>query len=116
MGIQIGNIAELLKAKVLTPGLDLSNEVDHAFASDLMSDVLTGDYHKTILITGLSNLQSIRTAEMSDIRELIIGRNKEVSQEMIELAIENEIVLIQSSYSLYKISGMLYEAGIKPVY
>jgi predicted transcriptional regulator len=116
MGIQIRDIAELLKAKVLTPELDLSNEVDHAFASDLMSDVLTGDYHKTILITGLSNLQSIRTAEMSDIRELIIGRNKEVSQEMIDLAKENEIVLIQSSYSLYKISGMLYEAGIKPVY
>ncbi len=116
MGIQIGDIAELLMAKVLTPGLDLSNEVDHAFASDLMSDVLTGDYHKTILITGLSNLQSIRTAEMSDIRELIIGRNKEVSQEMIELANEHDIVLIQSSYSLYKISGMLYEAGIKPVY
>lgn len=116
MGIQIGNIAKLLKAKVLTPELDLSSEVNNAFASDLMSDVLTGDYHKTLLITGLSNLQSIRTAEMSDIREVIIGRNKEVSQEMIELAQENEIVLIQSRYSLYKISGMLYEAGIKPVY
>ena len=116
MGMQIANIADLLKAKVLTPGLDLSNEVDHAFASDLMSDVLTGDYDKTILITGLSNLQSIRTAEMSDIREVIIGRNKEVSQEMIELAQESDIVLIQSSYSLYRISGILYEAGIKPVY
>lgn len=116
MGMQIANIAELLKAKVLTPGLDLSNEVDHAFASDLMSDVLTGDYDKTLLITGLSNMQSIRTAEMSDIREVIIGRNKEVSQEMIELAHESDIVLIQSSYSLYRISGILYEAGIKPVY
>ena len=116
MGMQVGNIAELLKAKVLTPELDLSSEVNHAFASDLMSDVLTGDYHETILITGLSNLQSIRTAEMSDIREVVIGRNKTVSQEMIELAQETDIVLIQSSYSLYKISGILYEAGIMPVY
>ena len=116
MGLQIGNIAELLKAKVLTPELDLSSEVKHAFASDLMSDVLTGDYEQTILITGLSNLQSIRTAEMSDIREVIIGRNKEVSKEMIQLAHESDIVLIQSSYSLYKISGILYDAGIKPVY
>jgi len=71
MGMQVGNIAELLKAKVLTPKLDLSSEVNHAFASDLMNDVLTGDYHKTMLITGLSNLQSFRTAEMSDIREVI---------------------------------------------
>ena len=92
MGMQVGNIAELLKAKVLTPELDLNAEVNHAFASDLMSDVLTGDYHKTILITGLSNLQSIRTAEMSDIGEVVIGRNKEVSQEMINLADQNDII------------------------
>lgn len=116
MGIRIGNIAEMLDATVLTPELDLSREVDHAFASDLMSDVLTGDYYKTVLLTGLSNLQSVRTAEMSDIQEVIIGRNKEVSQEMIDLARENDIVLIRSSYSLYKIAGLLYEAGIKPVY
>lgn len=116
MGIEIRKIVELLKAKVLTAGLDLSSEVSYAFTSDLMSDVLTGDYEKTILITGLSNLQTIRTAEMSDIREVIIGRNKEVSREMIELAHENDIVLIQSRYSLYRISGILYEAGIKAVY
>lgn len=116
MGLQIGNIAELLNAKLLTPGLDVSREVEHAFSSDLMSDVLTGDYHKTILVTGLSNLQSIRTAEMSDISEVIIGRDKEVSQDMIDLALENKIVLIKSSYSIYRISGLLYEAGIKPIY
>jgi len=116
MGIQIRDIAELLKAKVLTAGLDLRSEVSNAFTSDLMSDVLTGDYDQTILVTGLSNMQAIRTAEMSDIQEVIIGRNKEVSQEMINLAQENGIVLIQSSYSLYRISGILYEAGIKPVY
>lgn len=116
MGIQIGNIAKLLNAKLLTPGLDVSREVEHAFSSDLMSDVLTGDYENTVLLTGLSNLQAIRTAEMSDISEVIIGRNKEVSQEMIDLAIDNEIVLIKSSYSLYRISGLLYEAGIQPVY
>ncbi|MCP4310280.1 MAG: hypothetical protein GY790_03370 [Bacteroidetes bacterium] len=112
----MGNIAKILGAKVLTPELDISREVVHAFASDLMSDVLTGDYHKTMLLTGLSNLQSIRTAEMSDIKEVIIGRNKEVSQEMIDLARENDIILIRSNYSLYRISGLLFEAGVKPVY
>jgi predicted transcriptional regulator len=116
MSLEIGNIAEILKAKVLTPDLDVNREVDFAFSSDLMSDVLTGDYHKTVLITGLSNLQSIRTAEMSDISEVIIGRNKEVSQEMIDLAMENDIFLIRSSYSLFRISGLLFKAGIKPVF
>lgn len=116
MGMQIGDIAGLLKAKVLTPALDMSREVENAFSSDLMSDVLTGDYEKTVLLTGLSNMQSIRTAEMSDIREVIIARNKTVTMEMIELANEHDIVLISSSYSLYRISGLLYEAGINHVY
>lgn len=106
----------MLKATILTTDLNVSREVEHAFSSDLMSDVLTGDYEKTVLLTGLSNLQSIRTAEMSDIHEVIIARNKEVSEEMIDLARDADIILIKSSYSLYRISGLLYEAGIKPVY
>lgn len=116
MGIQIENIAYVLKASVLTPDLDLRREVVHAFSSDLMSDVLTGDHYKTVLVTGLSNLQAIRTAEMSDIDQVIIARNKEVSQEMIDLANESNIVLLKSSYSLYRVSGILYNEGIKPLY
>jgi len=116
MGMQIEDIANILKAKVLTPGLDMSREVVHAFSSDLMSDVLTGDHYKTVLLTGLSNLQAIRTAEMSDIDQVIIARNKEVSQEMIDLANESNIVLLQSSFSLYRVSGILFEEGIKPMY
>ena len=116
MSMQIGDIAKLLNAKVLTPELDTSREVVFAFSSDLMSDVLTGDYTQTVLVTGLSNLQAIRTAEMSDISEVIVARDKEVSREMIELAVENDIVLLRSSYSLYRISGMLFKEGIKPVY
>lgn len=116
MGMQIKNIANILKASVLTPELDLSREVVHAFSSDLMSDVLTGDHYKTVLVTGLSNLQAIRTAELSDIDQVIIARNKEVSQEMIDLARDSNIVLLKSSYSLYRVSGILFEEGIKPLY
>jgi len=112
----IGDLANILDASVLTPELDLERPVEFAFSSDLMSDVLTKDYERTVLVTGLSNLQAIRTAEMSDISEVIIGRDKEVKPALVELARENQIVLLRSSYSLFRISGMLYEAGIKPVY
>jgi predicted transcriptional regulator len=114
--MQVGIIAKKLNAKVLTREADLEREVRFAFSSDLMSDVLTRDYEHTLLITGLANLQAIRTAEMSDIGQVIIARDKEVSEEMIRLADESNIVLLQSEYSLFKISGILYEAGIKPVF
>jgi hypothetical protein len=50
-----------------------------AFASDLMSDVLTLKNDNLVLITGLATLQTIRTAEMADINCIIFVRNKKVS-------------------------------------
>jgi serine kinase of HPr protein (carbohydrate metabolism regulator) len=114
--MKVGDIIKTLNANLLTTDMDFSGEVTHAFTSDLMSDVLTLENEGTLLISGLSNLQVIRTAEMSDIKLVIIGRNKMVSGEMIELARKSSIVLMQSPYSLFRISGMLYAAGLKPVF
>jgi hypothetical protein len=114
--MQVGEIAKKLDALVLTKDADLQREIEFAFSSDLMSDVLTRDYEHTVLITGLSNLQSIRTAEMSDIGLIIIARDKEVGPEMVRLAEESGIVLMSCRYSLFRISGILYGAGIKPIF
>lgn len=114
--MQFKEIAHIIDGKILTPEKNGGNAIRYAFSSDLMSDVLTRDYEDTVLITGLSNIQAIRTAEMSDIGVVIIARNKEVSDEMIRLAASNNIVLLKSAYSLFRISGLLYEAGIKPIF
>jgi len=89
---------------------------EYAFGSDLMSDVLTLEEQTPLLITGLANTQSIRTAEMADIEIVLIARGKEVTQAMIDLAEENGIVLLSSPFSLYKICGLLYQNGMKALY
>ena len=48
-----------------------------------MSDVLT-NLGRHILITACPNNQAIRTAEMSDISNILLVRNKQPSQSMIE--------------------------------
>ncbi len=114
--MKIKDIAEVLGAQVITGDNRLEQYVEYAFASDLMSDVLTLDRENIVLITGLSNLQAVRTAEMADISTIIIGRNKKVSPEMRILAFENDIVVLECRFSLFKIAGELYKAGIHPVY
>ncbi len=94
----------------------IDETVDYAFASDLMSDVLTVKTNQFILLTGLANIQSIRTVEMSDTPFLLLCRDKEVSDEMRELAEESNILIMKSPYSLYKCAGILYSAGLKPIY
>ena len=61
-------------------------------------------------------MQAIRTAEMSDIPCVIFVRNKKINQEIISLAKENEIVIIECKVSMFKASGILFNAGVKPIF
>ncbi len=114
--MKISKIIELTNARLVAGNTKLNQEVNKGFSSDLMSDVLTLDTDHLLLITGLANIQLIRTAEMADIEVVILARNKKASEEMIELANENGLVLLETPYSIFRTSGVLYENGLKPVY
>ena len=114
--MKISEIAKLIDGELVGAPADDTYEVRKAFASDLMSDVLRFSMEETVLITGLCNNQTMRTAEMSDLRVVVIGRDKQPDEEMLELAEELDITLIKSRYSIFKISGILYGAGIEPLY
>lgn len=110
------DLCELIRGSVICGAGRLDENVEYGFASDLMSDVLTLKTQDLILITGLANIQAVRTAEMSDVSYVVICRGKTATLDMIELAEENNMVLIESPYSLFKCSGLLYAAGLKEVY
>lgn len=86
-----------------------------AFASDLMSDVLRFRMENTVLITGLCTVQVLRTAEMSNITCIIFARGKKVTPDMMALAKEHHIAIIESALTLFEISGRLYQGGLEPV-
>jgi len=112
----IKQIAELLNAKVVCGENRLDEDFEHAFASDLMSDVLTIGDHNPVILTGLCNLQTIRTCEMGNLEIIILVRKKKASPEMIEMAEEEGMVVMECEYSMFKSCGILYQAGMKPIY
>lgn len=114
--MKLKDILELSSGKLLCGESHLEDEVDFAFASDMMSDVLTLLENNILLITGLSNNQAVRTAVMSDIRNMIIARNKIPSQDMIDMANEFDISIITSPFSMYRLSGILYNKNLKYIY
>ncbi|GAB6106339.1 DRTGG domain-containing protein [Fusibacter bizertensis] len=108
-------IREIIKADVLAyePGLEL--EIKTAFGSDLMSDVLAYVEEDTLLITGLTNQQVIRTAEMLDLKAILFVRGKKPCNEMIALAEEKKILLMTTRESLFTVSGILYGNGLRGI-
>ena len=114
--LKLSDIVTMLEGKVICGDAFLERAVSHGFASDLLSDVLTMDSHDVLWLTGLSNLQTIRTAEMADISQIVLVRDKVASPEMLELAKENHIVLNQTRLSMFRSVGLLYQAGLSPVF
>lgn len=114
--MKLSEIVKILNAEVRCGREHLDRDISHVFASDLMSDVLTLDSANLLLLTGLTNIQTIRTSEMSDITNIVLVRNKKAGEEMLRLAEENNMVMLECSYSMFKSCGLLYEAGLNPVY
>ncbi len=106
------DVQELLEAEVITGAEFLDREIVTVFACDLMSDVLAFIENKTLLLTGLVNPHTIRTAEMMDINAIVFVRGKLPDEETIKLAQENNIVLICTKHILYTSCGILYQNGL----
>ncbi len=114
--MKISEIVTILDGVLVAGKHQMDREISFGFASDLMSDVLTLETNDLVLLTGLCNIQSIRTAEMSDIPCIIFVRRKKVTPEMIELAEESDITLIECNYSMFKTVVTLAEHGIRPLF
>jgi predicted transcriptional regulator len=114
--MKLKDIVEIIDGNIICGEDRMYDEYIAGFASDLMSDVLTLQTTNFLLITGLVNIQTIRTAEMADINCIILARKKKALPDFIELASQNNMTLIECPYSMFKTCGLLFKAGLKAVY
>ena len=108
----LNEVKIILNADVIVGEEHLDLEVKTAFGADLMSDVLAFAKAGSLLLTGLTNSQVIRTANILDIAAIILVRGKKPSNETINLAKELKIPLLTTKYILFETAGRLYAKGI----
>ncbi|HDD24824.1 MAG TPA: hypothetical protein ENF52_05255 [Chloroflexi bacterium] len=110
--MKLRDVLQVIEGKVITQDADLDQEVQMGCGADLMSDVLAFTHEGTLLMSGLTNPQVIRTAEMAGIQAIIFVRGKIPPQETIALAEEKGIPLLASKYTMFETCGRLYQAGL----
>lgn len=114
--MKLNTVKSLLKTEVIFEGAGQANElkIKNACGADLMSDVLAFSNEKTLLLTGLTNPQVVRTAEMVGIKVIIFVRGKKPQIETISLANQLDIFLYSTDKPLFEACGLLYRNGIGP--
>ncbi|HZJ83198.1 MAG TPA: hypothetical protein VFD57_05240 [Clostridia bacterium] len=111
--MKVGTIKELLKACIITGHELMDHEVLYACGADLMSDVLTFVKEQTVLLTGLNNPQVVRTAEMLDVSAIVFVRGKIPTIDIIDMAVDRDIVLLTTNNTLFEACGKLYQGGLR---
>ena len=109
------HIKEILKADVLVGTEKLESEIEAGTASDLMSDMLRGPTNGTVLLTGLNNIQVIRSSVISGVAAVVLVRDKKPTADMISHATEHNLPVLTTPYTMYSACGRLFREGLRGV-
>jgi hypothetical protein len=110
--MNLTRIIKLADGLLLTPDINTDVDISGGYGADLMSDVLAFSRPDCVLLTGLTNPQVVRTAQMAEFRAIIFIRGKQPQAETLLLAKEESIPLVSSPYGMFELSGRLHKAGL----
>jgi predicted transcriptional regulator len=108
----LDEVKKILDADVLVGKNLLNQEVKMACGSDLMSDVLAFVKPECLLLTGLTNPQVVRTAEMADVAAICFVRGKKPGPATIEMAESKNIPLLTTQIPMFESCGRLWKKGM----
>jgi predicted transcriptional regulator len=111
----VKDVKEILEAEVLSGEDKLEEEVKFVGAADMMSDILALTKPGMLILTGYTYPQVIRTAMVSDLLGLVVVRGKFVPPETIELARENNLLMLRTRNFMYSACGKLYALELKGI-
>lgn len=110
--MNLQEMANLLEAEFIAGSKNASREIRMVCGCDLLSDVLAFIKADALLLTGLTNVQVVRTAEMSDISGICFVRGKRPPAETIKLAETRGLPLLTTKLSMYESCGRLHRKGV----
>ena len=101
-----------LKFKPLNQIYD--KEIDGAFVSDMVSDVMAGAKAGNVWVTVQTHKNIAAAANLVDLAAVIVVRGKKVPEDTIQMANRAKLTIFATDQDTYRIAVDLFEAGIRP--
>jgi predicted transcriptional regulator len=110
----IAQAAAILDCKLVCGEHNMDKPLASACGADLMSDVLAFAKENSVLLTGMVNPHVVRTAEMLDVPCIVFVRGKKPTDDVVALAKQTGVTILNCDYTLYEACGRLYMQGLPP--
>ncbi len=113
--MKLDDIKETLRAEVFVGHDKMDMVVKAGTGSDLMSDMLRGPTNGAVLLTGLNNIQVIRTSVIAGVVAVILIRDKKPTPDMITLAREHGLPVLSTPFTMFSSCGRLFNKGLRGI-
>lgn len=110
--MRLSEVCDLLACDVLCGENRLDLEIEECFAADLMSDVLAYSKPHVLLVTGLTGIQTVHTADVAELAGIVFVHHKRPVGHVLDLAREKGIPLLSTPHPLYEACGILRARGV----
>lgn len=89
-------------------------EIDGAFISDMVSDVMAGAKAGNVWVTVQTHKNIVAAANLVDVPAVIIVRGKKVPEDTVQMADKVGVTLFATDLDTFQMAVKLLEAGVKP--
>jgi predicted transcriptional regulator len=113
--MKLADIRDTLRAQVIVGNDKLDLSVKAGTGSDLMSDMLTGPTSGAVLLTGLCNVQVVRTSVVAGVVAVVLVRGKQPAPEMVTQARKHGLPLLSTPFTMFSACGRLFDKGLRGV-
>jgi predicted transcriptional regulator len=113
--MKLSEVRDVLKCEVLAGEDDLAIDVQTVVASDGMSEILAFANSRELMITGLTNIQSVRTADLAGCSAVVYCRGKRPDARAVEYARAKKIPILVTRMFMFDICAVLAGKGLKGV-
>ncbi len=113
--MKVKELVKILDGEVISGEDKLDEDVKSIGAGDMMSEILAFAKPGMMILSAQSSPQSVRTGIVTEILGLVIISGKNIPQQTIEMAKQNNFLLIRTKYYMFSTCGRLYKAGFKGI-
>jgi predicted transcriptional regulator len=106
----LAELSQKLGLKALTELQDV--EVQGAFVSDMVSDVMAGAKPGSLWITTQTHKNVVAAANLVDVAAVVVTSGRAVADEVIEMANRADLTILTTDLDTYALVGQLHEAGV----
>ncbi len=105
--MKLKEIIKKLQLRVITGQDSLETEVTGGYTSDLLSDVIANSKAGNVWITLQTHQNIVAVAKLKDLAGIIIVNSRNPEEETVQKATEENMPLLSTGETAFKISGQL---------